>query len=249
MVLCLRQQQAGQECSQGQGQAGDLGDEGGAQHHQQREGIEDGGIAGLCRTPQGGGYVRVGLGWGGVVRVGWGRWGAEGLEKREYVLLPASPHIPQRNRNLNDPKRRSPATRLYRGRSSVRPAMVIPTMVTTALTAADPMALAMVAMPPAVAVGGSVGGWGCQVATTPAVGCKQTCFLSPCVTTHKPTLPPIHITHPPEAPSGLGASRGMSMSSTTTARSWSSSTEKVARPNLDPVSPRSASTCVWVVKG
>eukprot|EP00959_Pyramimonas_sp_CCMP1952_P031976 671073-Pyramimonas_sp.AAC.1 len=43
-------------------------------------------------------------------------------------------------------------------------------------------------------------------------------------------------------PSGVGASSGTSINTTTTARSWSRSTEKVARPYRDPVSPRSCST-------
>mmetsp|Transcript_27210 Transcript_27210/g.59449 ORF Transcript_27210/g.59449 Transcript_27210/m.59449 type:complete len:229 (-) Transcript_27210:4726-5412(-) len=47
---------------------------------------------------------------------------------------------------------------------------------------------------------------------------------------------------PPVAPSGLGASRGISMSSTTTARSCSSSTEKMALPWKEPISPLSSST-------
>ncbi len=50
------------------------------------------------------------------------------------------------------------------------------------------------------------------------------------------------VAKPTAAPS-WGASRGMSISSTTTARSWNSSTLKVARPWRDPVSALSASTC------
>jgi len=49
---------------------------------------------------------------------------------------------------------------------------------------------------------------------------------------------------PPELPSPPGASRGISISSTTTARSWSSRTANVARPCLDPDSPRSWRTCI-----
>mmetsp|Transcript_14056 Transcript_14056/g.34679 ORF Transcript_14056/g.34679 Transcript_14056/m.34679 type:complete len:342 (+) Transcript_14056:747-1772(+) len=82
---------------------------------------------------------------------------------------------------------------LYSGWMNSLPPAMIPTMHTTALTAASPSALAILAMPP-------------------------------------------------DDPSGAGASRGMSISSTTTARSCSSSTEKVARPWRDPISPRSSST-------
>lgn len=52
----------------------------------------------------------------------------------------------------------APATRLYSGRSRVRPATVMPTMVTTALTAAAPMALAMLATPAAGSKMGKGGG-------------------------------------------------------------------------------------------
>mmetsp|Transcript_2577 Transcript_2577/g.7681 ORF Transcript_2577/g.7681 Transcript_2577/m.7681 type:complete len:294 (-) Transcript_2577:1468-2349(-) len=78
-------------------------------------------------------------------------------------------------------------------------------------------------------------------------------------TTSRPpaVMPPMHSTaftaatprallmvaKPTAAPS-WGASRGMSISSTTTARSWNSSTLKAARPCRDPVSARSASTCM-----
>lgn len=47
---------------------------------------------------------------------------------------------------------------------------------------------------------------------------------------------------PPELPDGSGASSGMSISSTTTARSWNSSTLKVARPCLHTQRKRAHST-------
>mmetsp|Transcript_39679 Transcript_39679/g.71201 ORF Transcript_39679/g.71201 Transcript_39679/m.71201 type:complete len:242 (-) Transcript_39679:1252-1977(-) len=65
----------------------------------------------------------------------------------------------------------------------------------------------------------------------------QTTALMPAMPSAFPISP-----RPTEPPSGLGASRGMSISSATTARSCSRRTEKVARPWRDPLSPRSCST-------
>lgn len=49
VVLGLCQQQARQKGAEREGEAGDLRDQAGTQHHQQRERVEDGRVVGLCR--------------------------------------------------------------------------------------------------------------------------------------------------------------------------------------------------------